>query len=580
MEIALGTAVMLGIIAVLLSWETDLQKKHFLKDKKEQADRMYRLSVIKDLQEKTSYTTDAEKIIDIAVNSLGNFLGYSVISSMVIKDNTLIFKAYLEEQIGKNYIDNIQKSMLSSLSGFLKNIPEKIDKRIYGLTLNDNFGTAYLSSLHVPFIIDNRVIGLIHLSSIKASLYSEKDMEILRQIAETAALSMNRFSQAIDIENHKFTSLISSINDGIFMSDNKNNLFFINDSAKKILKINQENIGFFNIADVLSENINLAREINEVITSNKPYVRKGIVIGNYILDIIITPVDKDKVSVVLRDMTGYKEQEVSKEDVVHTMIHELRSPITTIRDSSELLISTKDFEEDKKLKFLKIIHQQAKKVLGQIGSILDTAKLDAGKLVMQKTKGDIAKLIKDEIQTFTPQAERKNISLSFNVATKSLPEISFDEIRISQVIDNLLSNSLKFTPEGGKIKVEIDYKTIPPVLDGISPMGEFLSLDKYIVVSVSDNGVGLSPEQQKLLFSKHTQAKNTSEEITTMGTGLGLYLVKGIIESHEGRIWVKSVPGQGTTFSFSLPATDAVKPSYDAPRPTATPLSKLSQTVN
>jgi len=580
MEIALGTAVMLGIIAVLLSWETDLQKKHFLKDKKEQADRMYRLSVIKDLQEKTSYTTDAEKIIDIAVNSLGNFLGYSVISSMVIKDNTLIFKAYLEEQIGKNYIDNIQKSMLSSLSGFLKNIPEKIDKRIYGLTLNDNFGTAYLSSLHVPFIIDNRVIGLIHLSSIKASLYSEKDMEILRQIAETAALSMNRFSQAIDIENHKFTSLISSINDGIFMSDNKNNLFFINDSAKKILKINQENIGFFNIADVLSENINLAREINEVITSNKPYVRKGMVIGNYILDIIITPVDKDKVSVVLRDMTGYKEQEVSKEDVVHTMIHELRSPITTIRDSSELLISTKDFEEDKKLKFLKIIHQQAKKVLGQIGSILDTAKLDAGKLVLQKTKGDIAKLIKDEIQTFMPQAERKNISLNFEILTKSLPEISFDEIRISQVIDNLLSNGIKFTPEGGRIKVRLDYKVIPPVLDGISPMEEFLSLDKYIIVSVSDNGAGIAPSQQKLLFSKYTQAKDASEKLAILGTGLGLYLVRGIVESHEGRIWVKSAPGQGATFFFTLPATNNAKPSYDVPKPATTPLAKLSQTVN
>ena len=541
---------------------------------------MYRLSVIKDLQEKTSYTTDAEKIIDIAVNSLGNFLGYSVISSMVIKDNTLIFKAYLEEQIGKNYIDNIQKSMLSSLSGFLKNIPEKIDKRIYGLTLNDNFGTAYLSSLHVPFIIDNRVIGLIHLSSIKASLYSEKDMEILRQIAETAALSMNRFSQAIDIENHKFTSLISSINDGIFMSDNKNNLFFINDSAKKILKINQENIGFFNIADVLSENINLAREINEVITSNKPYVRKGMVIGNYILDIIITPVDKDKVSVVLRDMTGYKEQEVSKEDVVHTMIHELRSPITTIRDSSELLISTKDFEEDKKLKFLKIIHQQAKKVLGQIGSILDTAKLDAGKLVLQKTKGDIAKLIKDEIQTFMPQAERKNISLNFEILTKSLPEISFDEIRISQVIDNLLSNGIKFTPEGGRIKVRLDYKVIPPVLDGISPMEEFLSLDKYIIVSVSDNGAGIAPSQQKLLFSKYTQAKDASEKLAILGTGLGLYLVRGIVESHEGRIWVKSAPGQGATFFFTLPATNNAKPSYDVPKPATTPLAKLSQTVN
>ncbi len=180
--------------------------------------------------------------------------------------------------------------------------------------------------------------------------------------------------------------------------------------------------------------------------------------------------------------------------------------------------------------------------------------------------------------------------------------MSFDEIRISQVIDNLLSNSLQFTPDGGKIKFNLDYKTIPPVLDGFSPMGEFLSLDKsstffepdhtssngafekvldkYIVVSVIDNGVGIVPEQQKLLFSKYTQAKNTPEKLATMGTGLGLYLVKGIVESHEGRIWVKSAVGQGTTFSFSLPATDDAKGSYEATKPATTPLAKLSQTVN
>ena len=161
-----------------------------------------------------------------------------------------------------------------------------------------------------------------------------------------------------------------------------------------------------------------------------------------------------------------------------------------------------------------------------------------------------------------------------------MPEISYDEIRISQVIDNLLSNSLKFTPENGKIQVEIDYSAISPVVDGTSPMGEFLSLDKYIVVSVCDNGVGIAQEQQKLLFSKYTQAKNTPEELATMGTGLGLYLVKGIIESHDGRIWVKSAAGQGTTFFFTLPATDNAKPSYDAPKPFTTPLAKLSQTVN
>lgn len=145
-----------------------------------------------------------------------------------------------------------------------------------------------------------------------------------------------------------------------------------------------------------------------------------------------------------------------------------------------------------------------------------------------------------------PQAERKNISLNFDILNPSLPLIYFDAIRISQTIDNLLSNSLKFTPENGRIKVEIDYKPIPP--------GEFLSLDKYVIVSVSDTGVGITQEQQKLLFSKYTQAKNTPQKLSQLGTGLGLYLVKGIVEAHKGRVWVKSTPGVGTAVSFTLPA--------------------------
>lgn len=314
-------------------------------------------------------------------------------------------------------------------------------------------------------------------------------------------------------------------------------------------------------------------------------------------------------------MTAYRKSEMQKEDLTHIMVHELRAPVTTIKDSAELIISAKDtIEEGRKLKFLEMIHEQAKKVLGQIGSILDTAKLDAGKLVLQKTKGDIAKLIQGEIQTFMPQAQRKNISLDFEILTK-IPEISFDEIRIEQAIDNLLSNSLKFTPEKGKIKVEIDYGVIPPTekflsLDKSSTLfsdshtlddNAFEKvLDKFIVISVSDSGVGIAKEQQKFLFSKYAQAKNTPEELATLGTGLGLYLVKGIVESHGGRIWVKSAPGAGTTFSFSLPATDDAKASYDAPKTPSTPLpadlsakasatveafakvglSKLSQTVN
>ena len=579
MEIAFFITLLIGwLIAVLLSLENDKLQKASLGTRKKEEDRIYKLSVIKEIQEKIAYSTDPEKVVDIIIVSLRNFFSYSATASMVVKDARIVFKIYCEDQVGPEYVKKLEEDMLSSFEKLVGKLPLKIDRQMYGIPIDNTVKSIYSSSFHLPLIANNKVLALIYLSSTAENAYS--DMGDLHELIDTAQSALTHFSRAVDSETEKFSSLIMSINDGIIMADSKNNLLIINDSAKKILGVNL-NADFFDVLNVFGQNFNLGNKINEVLISKKPQFAKEIQVNNNILNIFINPMPNDRISVILHDMTDYKKKELLKEDLIHIMVHELRAPVTTIKDSAELIVTSKDtLEEDKKLKFLEIIHQQAKKVLGQIGSILDTAKLDAGKLVLSKTKGDIAKLIKGEIQTFIPQAQRKNISLSFNVVARSLPEISYDEIRISQVIDNLLSNSLKFTPENGKIQVEIDYSAISPVVDGTSPMGEFLSLDKYIVVSVCDNGVGIAQEQQKLLFSKYTQAKNTPEELATMGTGLGLYLVKGIIESHDGRIWVKSAAGQGTTFFFTLPATDNAKPSYDAPKPFTTPLAKLSQTVN
>lgn len=575
---ALFVTITIGLAAILLSLENDKLKKSSLEEKKAEEDRLYKLSVIKEIQERIAYTTDPERIIDVIMVSLRNLFDFSAASSMVIKDAHVIFKTYCEETIGPEYLEKVEKSMLSSFEKLVGKLPITISKETYGLPINEASKSTYSSSFHIPLIANNKVLALIHLSSVAENIYT--DMRDLQELIDSTSADLTHFSQAIDLETEKYSSLIDSVDDGIFMIDNKHNLLAINNSAKKILGINQA-IDFLDALNISSQNFNLENKINVVLQTKKPYSEKEIQINNRVLNIFINPVEQDKISVVLHDMTDYKKKELLKEDLIHIMVHELRAPVTTIKDSAELIITSKDtLDEDKKSKFLEMIHTQAKKVLGQIGSILDTAKLDAGKLVLQKTKGDVARLIKDEIQTFMPQAVRKNISLSFETVSKSIPEISFDEIRISQVIDNLLSNSLKFTPEGGKIKVEIGYRAIPPVLDGTSPMGEFLSLDKYIVVAVSDNGLGITPEQQKLLFSKYTQAENTSEKVATMGTGLGLYLAKGIVESHEGRIWVKSAPGQGTTFSFSLPTTTDAQAPLEAAKPTATPLGKLSQTVN
>lgn len=569
MEIALIVMVIFGLVAISLSLENDKLQEKTLEARKTEEDRIYKLSVIKEVQEKIAYCSDPEKIIDTIMASLRNFFSYSAAASMIAKDGQILLKIYIEEKVGQEYVTKIEEATFTSFRKLVGKLPEKIDRKLYGIPIDNVVKSTYSSSFHLPLIVNNKILAFIHLSSLKSNAYS--NTQDLRELIDAASSTLTHFNQAVNRETEKFLSLINSVNDGILMIDNKYNLLEINDSARKILGV----AGDTDSSGVLSafgQNFDLESKINEVLLNKKPYSVKAIQIGDKTLNIFINPVEQDKVSIILQDISEYKKKELLKEDLIHIMVHELRAPVTTIKDSAELIITSKDsLEEDKKSKLLEMVHQQAKKVLGQIGSILDTAKLDAGKLVLQKTKGNIAKLVKDEIQTFMPQAERKSISLTFDMVAKTLPEIYFDEIRISQVIDNLLSNSLKFTPEKGKIKVGIDYKAIPPVLDGISPMKEFLSLDKYIVISVSDNGIGITPEQQKLLFSKYTQAQNSSEKIASMGTGLGLYLVKGIIESHEGRIWVKSAQGQGTTFSFTLPATNVVKPSYAAPKPATTP---------
>jgi signal transduction histidine kinase len=585
MMTALLITIVFGLTAIFLSLENDWLKKDSLTEKKNEEDRIYKLSVIEDVQEKIAYTTDPEEVIDVIMASLRNFFNYTVAASMVIKDAHIVSKIYIEGNAGPEYLKKVEESMLSSFEKLVGKLPSAINKKTYGLPIDNTVKSIYSSSFHIPLVANNKVLALIHLSSTAQNAYS--NMEDLREIIDEASSSLTHFSQAVGRETEKFSSLINAVNDGIFMVDNKDNLLMINTFAGKILGT-PVNASFADILNVFPQDLDLKNRIREVMLTKNPYFKKEVQVKDKTLNIFINQTGENRASVVLHDMTEYKKKELLKEDLIHIMVHELRAPTTTIKDSAELIITSKDtLEEDRKAKFLEIIHTQAKKVLGQIGSILDTAKLDAGKLVLQKTKGNIEKLIQDEVKTFMPQAERKNISLKFEVLAKSLPEFSFDEIRISQVIDNLLSNSLKFTPERGKIKVEIDYKVIPPVLDGSSPMGEFLSLDKYIVVSVSDNGAGITPDQQKLLFSKYTQAENTSEKIATMGTGLGLYLVKGIIESHEGRIWVKSAQGQGATFFFALPARDDAKSRYEAStsnvayaKPATTPQAKLSQTIN
>jgi signal transduction histidine kinase len=233
-----------------------------------------------------------------------------------------------------------------------------------------------------------------------------------------------------------------------------------------------------------------------------------------------------------------KEKEMdgkTHDEFLHMMVHELRAPLTSIKDSSELLVNSKaQLRDDEKDQFAKMINRQAKVLLEQITSILDAAKFENGTFVLSKKEENIGDLIHEKIKDFEPQAEKKNITISLHIEGP-IPVISIDGLRIGQVINNLISNSIKFTPDGGAISVSVRIA------------------NDSVEVSVSDTGVGIPRELQANIFSKFYQVKTLDRLEEKNGSGLGLYIVKKIIDAHGGHISVFSDHGKGTTMIFTLP---------------------------
>ena len=228
-----------------------------------------------------------------------------------------------------------------------------------------------------------------------------------------------------------------------------------------------------------------------------------------------------------------KKTDIAKDEFLAMITHELKTPLVPIQGYSDMLLSEHLGKLTIKQKErVSIIKSSSESLLSLISDLLDAQKLELEQLKMKKENKDISKTIESAVERLKPQADQDNIQLSTN--TKEL-FINHDSSRISQVISNLIKNSLNAVEkDSGKIEVNIeDFPT-------------------EIKINVKDNGIGIPLEKQKNLFKKFYQV-DTSHTREKGGSGLGLAICKGIIDNHNGQISVDSVSGQGATFSFTLP---------------------------
>lgn len=567
----------IAIIAIVVGFCIYIRKlRSNLKEESEQREaensrRMYELSILKEIGERAGYSLNTQRIADIITGSLKELIDYST-TAYILEDTQkkeLLFKCKVEESVSPKFIEDVKNKMVTALSALTDQDykERKIEEVIAGTILDDEKDEPLSSFFNIPLTVGDKVVGMLNVSSTKTGLYKEDEMTILYKITAQASNAVTRLQDVLDSEQSKLNAMVVSMADGVLMIDKENRVYVINPKVKELLGIENDEISIFDIIEAFEGKVDFRTKLEECIKLNRLEVVEETYLQHRYIRILFSPV-KDKNTetlgavIILHDITHDKELEKIKEDFTNMMVHDLRSPLNGVRLIAEML-QDKKMPKDQFLQSAKMIHESTTNILELVNDLLDVAKLESGKFIVSKEKGDLKKVIEERIAFFNTLAEEKSVSLN-SYWGPDIPSVLFDEKEIIQVLNNLLSNAIKFTKEKGEVTIQTLLLQKDEDIEkkaGIAKVKWFISnsalalqkRDKDVIIcAVTDNGSGIPQNQIKKLFSKFEQAEG-GKQAKVKGTGLGLVIAKGITEAHGGLVSVESIEGKGTTFYFTLP---------------------------
>ncbi|MBM3255208.1 MAG: cell wall metabolism sensor histidine kinase WalK [Candidatus Omnitrophica bacterium] len=370
---------------------------------------------------------------------------------------------------------------------------------------------------------------------------SDKYENILEQKNKAEEITWRKYNKVLS-DKKNTEAVIRSIAEGLVVVDSKGKVIMMNPAAEKLLEIyKKEKIGK-DILDNLKEEqmISLVKgapekEDKEIeLVSHHDDTKKVLRASSAVIE------NENGQTIgmvsVLSDITKQKELDQMKSNFVASVSHELRTPLVAIEKSLALILSgTTGAVSGQQEQFLSIAERNLKRLSRLINDLLDLSKLEAGKLDLRTMPVSVEDIIGESIESLKSWADTKSIELKKSIQP-GLPQVKIDSDRITQVLNNLIGNAIKFTSNNGIIKVE----------------AALADNRNFIRISIIDNGIGISKDALSKVFDKFYQVgERVPTDIT--GTGIGLSIAKEIVELHGGKIWAESQEGKGTSFIFTLP---------------------------
>jgi signal transduction histidine kinase len=239
--------------------------------------------------------------------------------------------------------------------------------------------------------------------------------------------------------------------------------------------------------------------------------------------------------VALRDLTEERAIEQMREDMRHTMVHDLRNPLAGIATSLDVLVDEPELLQPHQLKLLQIARRNSQRMINLVNDILDVSRLESGQMPLTLRDWPLPDLVEEALQVQQVLAQDKQLALENHVPS-DLPLVRADDGLIRRVLQNLVGNAVKFTPPGGRVTLTAELTTM-------------VLAQPIVLISVHDTGPGIPPDIQAQLFQKFVTGSQKGR-----GSGLGLAFCKLAVEAHGQQIWVDSLPGHGSVFAFTLAA--------------------------
>jgi len=410
-------------------------------------------------------------------------------------------------------------------------------------------GAVFLATI-IGFLVSGKIAGPLVVMNRVARKMAEGDFshrvpvetsDEVGQLAESFNLlsaELKNHIEALSGEKDRLANIVGSINDGIITLNNQGKVILANQQAEKLLglelKPGKKLIGD-STKDPTGKKLQAALR--------KRFGETEIELGKKVLSLRTAPLKgQDEgpggVVIVVQDITIKKKSEDLRREFLASVSHELRTPLGLLQGYVEALMD--GMAEDKKdlENFLMIIDDETRRLKRLVDELMDLNQLETGHLKLNKRPLDILDLVNNVEIKFRQAAQQQGVALKVESPNTNLPQVRGDGDRIQQVLINLVSNALQHTPPGGEIIIRVHPE------------------ENELLVEVTDTGEGIDPEELPFVWERFYKI-DKSRTRGKGGTGLGLAIVKRLVEAHGGNVGVRSTPGKGSTFFFTLPALSA-----------------------